>query len=65
MSLQMHDRLLWPGGKQKAFTVSYDDGITQDIRFIELLDRYNLKGTFNLNSGLLGQSGIITIGKSP
>ena len=36
MSLQMHDRLLWPGGKQKAFTVSYDDGITQDIRFIEL-----------------------------
>lgn len=65
MSLQMHDRLLWPGGKRKAFTVSYDDGITQDIRFIELLNRYKLKGTFNLNSGLLGQSGIITIGKKP
>ena len=65
MSLQMHDRLLWPEGKRKAFTVSYDDGITQDIRFIELLNKYKIKGTFNLNSGLLGQSGTINIGKKP
>ncbi len=35
----------------KAFTLSYDDGVTQDRRFIELLNRYNLKCTFNLNSG--------------
>ena len=58
MSLQMHDRLLWPGGKRKAFTISYDDGVTQDIRLIELLNKYQIKGTFNLNSGLLGQSGM-------
>lgn len=65
MSLQMHDRLLWPEGKQKAFTLSYDDGITQDIRFIKLLNQYGIKCTFNLNSGLLGQSGMINIGKRP
>lgn len=42
-------------GKLKAVTFSYDDGVTQDKRFIELLDRYNLKATFNINSGLLGK----------
>lgn len=61
----MHDRLLWPGGKRKAFTLSYDDGVTQDVRLIEMLNRYKIKGTFNLNSGLLGQSGTINIGKRP
>ena len=43
-------------GKLKAVTFSYDDGVTQDIRFIEMLNRYGLKGTFNLNSGRLGQT---------
>lgn len=46
---------LFPDGKKKAFNVSYDDGVTQDIRFVQLLDRYGLKGTFNLNSGLMMQ----------
>ena len=46
-------RKLYPRGKAKAFNVSYDDGIGQDIRFVELLNRYGLKGTFNLNSGLM------------
>lgn len=41
-------------GKKKAITFSYDDGVTQDIRLIELLDKYGLKCTFNLNSGLQG-----------
>lgn len=45
--------------KKKAITLSYDDGITQDIRFIELLNKYNLKCTFNLNSELLGKPGIL------
>lgn len=44
---------LYPGGKKRAFNISYDDGILQDIRFVELLNRYGLKGTFNLNSGLM------------
>ena len=42
-------------GKQKAVTFSYDDGVTQDIRLIDLLNKYGLKATFNLNSELLGQ----------
>lgn len=46
-------RKLYPNGKPKAFNVTYDDGVLQDIRFAELLNKYNLKGTFNLNSGLM------------
>ena len=45
---------------KKAITFSYDDGITQDIRLIELLNKYGLKCTFNLNSELLGKSGMLT-----
>lgn len=44
-------------GKLKAVTFSYDDGVTQDIYLINLLNKYNLKGTFNLNSELLGKPG--------
>lgn len=44
-------------GKMKAVTFSYDDGVTQDKRLIELLNKYNLKGTFNLNSETLGMKG--------
>ena len=44
-------------GKKKAITFSYDDGVTQDIRLIDLFNKYGLKGTFNINSGYLGQSG--------
>ena len=46
-------RKLYPGGKSKAFNISYDDGVIQDIRFVEMLNRYGLKGTFNLNYGLM------------
>ena len=45
--------------KKKALTFSFDDGVTQDIQMIELLNQYNLKGTFNLNSGLLGKNRIL------
>lgn len=40
--------------KNKFVTFSYDDGVTQDIRLIEMFDKYGLKCTFNLNSELLG-----------
>lgn len=48
-------------GKMKAVTFSYDDGVTQDIRLVEILNRYNLKATFNLNSELLGKDGSLDI----
>ncbi len=63
MSLQINDRLVWPGGKRKAFTLSYDDGIEQDIRLINLLNQHQVKATFNLNAGLLGEKGRVAAGK--
>ena len=39
-------------GKRKVLTLSYDDGVVQDIRLIEIMNKYGLKGTFNINSGL-------------
>ena len=41
----------------KYITFSFDDGVTQDERLIELLNKYNLKATFNINSSLLGLKG--------
>ena len=41
----------FPGGLPKALTLSYDDGVEQDIRLIEIAEKYGIKGTFNLNSG--------------
>ena len=49
---------MW-NGQKKAITFSYDDTVTQDIRLIEILDKYGLKATFNLNSGLLGMDGML------
>ena len=46
-------------GKMKALTFSYDDGITQDFRLVELLNKYDLKCTFNINSELLGCRGML------
>ena len=45
----------YPYGKSKAFNVTYDDGVQQDVRFVALLNQYGLKGTFNLNSQLMEQ----------
>lgn len=38
-------------GKRKVLTLSYDDGVVQDIRLIDIMNKYGLKGTFNINSG--------------
>ena len=39
-------------GKSKVLTLSYDDGMVEDIRLIQIMDKYGLKGTFNINTGL-------------
>lgn len=41
----------------KYVTFSFDDGVTQDKRLVELFNKYGLKCTFNLNSSLLGLKG--------
>lgn len=37
---------------RKIFILSFDDGTIYDKRFVELLNQYKVKATFNLNSGL-------------
>lgn len=49
------DQMLFPGGKKKAFTMSYDDGVVQDRQLLSIMKQYGIKGTFNLNSGLMGR----------
>jgi peptidoglycan/xylan/chitin deacetylase (PgdA/CDA1 family) len=46
---------MFPDGKLKALTLSYDDGVEQDRKLVEILNRYGIKAAFNLNSGI--QSG--------
>lgn len=45
----------YPGGRKKAFNITYDDGVLQDVRFVAMLNKYGLKGTFNLNSQLMAE----------
>lgn len=49
----------FPGGKKKALTLSYDDGVEQDARLLAIMRKFGLKGTFNLNSGLYGREQIL------
>ena len=44
----------FPGGKHKVLTMSYDDGRLEDRRLVALFNRYGIRGTFHLNSALLG-----------
>ncbi len=41
--------LRFPNGKSKCVTLSYDDARKSDIRFSDMLKRYGLKCTFNIN----------------
>ena len=45
----------FPGGLRKAVTFSFDDGVRQDLRLMEMFRKYGIKATFNLNSGLSGK----------
>lgn len=36
----------------RYLVLSFDDGPTEDIKLVELLNKYNMPATFNLNSGL-------------
>jgi len=39
-------------GKSKVLTLSYDDGVEQDIRLMGILDKHGIRGTFNINTGM-------------
>lgn len=50
-------RFLFPEGKTKTLTFSYDDGPPEDRRLVSLLNEFDLKGTFHLNSRKLNTPG--------
>lgn len=52
-------QILFPDGKEKVLTFSYDDGQIYDRRLVQLFNKYRLKGTFHLNSALLGTQGYV------
>ncbi|MDK2808799.1 MAG: peptidoglycan-N-acetylglucosamine deacetylase [Clostridiales bacterium] len=54
-------KMRFPGGKKKAFTTSYDDGVRQDKRLVEKMNRYGIKGTFNISAGFFGREGSAVI----
>ena len=43
--IQFH---VYPGGKKRIVTFSYDDGHTNDQRLVELFNKYGVKGSFHL-----------------
>jgi len=42
----------FPGGKFRAFTLSYDNAVGTDIRLMDIMRRNGIKGTFNISSGV-------------
>ena len=48
---------IYPGGKRKAVTMSYDDAPQHDIRLVDIFNKNGIKGTFHVNSGRLGTEG--------
>jgi len=46
----------YPEGAAKALTFSYDDGVEQDKRLVELFRQHGVKGAFNISTGLMGRT---------
>ena len=42
---------IYPNGKRRIVTFSYDDGPAQDERLVALFNQYGVKATFHLNGG--------------
>jgi peptidoglycan-N-acetylglucosamine deacetylase len=53
-------QILYPEGRKKALTFSYDDGQIFDRKLVEIFNRYQVKATFHLNSAVLDHEGFIT-----
>ena len=47
----------WTKSYKKAVTFSYDDGVTPDLKLLDIFNKYGMKCTFNLNYGLGPTSG--------
>lgn len=54
--MNMKVMITFPEGKAKVLTMSYDDGKIQDERLVSIFNRNGIKGTFNLNYGLMNEN---------
>ena len=61
--MKKYSVLRFPGFKEKAVTLSYDDSPIYDRKLIEIMDKNGLKGTFNINSGRFVNPGEIYLTK--
>ena len=52
-------KFMYPNGKAKALTFSYDDNQIHDRKLVEIFDKYGLRGTFHMNSGQINHDGFI------
>lgn len=52
--------LRYPGGLEKAVTLSYDDASGHDRKLMEIIEPYGLRCTFNIPSGWLGVGNHLT-----
>lgn len=50
---------LFPHARKRALTFSYDDGTVHDRRLVEIFNRYGVRASFHLNSGMLDRAGWI------
>lgn len=56
----MQMKILFPEFKDKAVTLSYDDCCPADRKMVEILNRYNIKCTFNVCSSWLKSGNTVT-----
>ena len=49
-------QMRFPGGKPKAVTFSYDDGVAQDLRLAAIAEKHGIKCTFNINSAFVAEA---------
>lgn len=55
----MYRKTKFPGFKEKALTLSYDDAVEQDVRLVNIMKNHGIKGTFNVNSGRFAPVGTV------
>ncbi len=51
---------VYKDGKPKALTMSYDDGVTADLKLLDVFNRHGVRGTFHINAGYIGNKGRLT-----
>lgn len=57
--MNIHNNVL-PNGLSKCVLVGFDDGRSSDLQVIRTMMRYNIKGTFFINSCNIGQPGYLS-----